>query len=107
MDYAKLLAHGVGSWLQYEHACGHSELFSEKYLAQPIGNILSGQTGNRARAEFTHPVLSGETSAIANSFISKPLTIESLIVDRSSVLALSRADLVRRAGYKKQDALHG
>jgi hypothetical protein len=58
VDFAKLLARGVGSWLQYERTCGHSELFSEKYLAQPIGNILSGQTGNRARAEFTHPVLS-------------------------------------------------
>jgi hypothetical protein len=56
-DFAKLLAGGVGSWLQYEHACGHSELFSEKYLTQPIGHILSGRTGKRARAEFTHKVL--------------------------------------------------
>lgn len=57
IDYAKLLAHGAGSWLQYEQACGHIGLFSEKYLAQPIGNILSGQTGNRVHAEFEHPVL--------------------------------------------------
>jgi hypothetical protein len=57
MDYAKLLAHGVGSWLQYEQACGHSGLFSEKYLAQPIGHILSGRSGNRALAEYAHPVL--------------------------------------------------
>jgi hypothetical protein len=35
-----------------------------------------------------------------NSFISKPLAIESLVVDRSTVLGLSRLDLVRRAGYK-------
>jgi hypothetical protein len=47
MNYARLLADGVGSWLQYEHACGHSGLFSEKYLAQPIGHILSGRSGNR------------------------------------------------------------
>lgn len=56
-DFARLLARGVGSWLQFEHACGHSELFSEKYLAQPIGHILSSRSGNRARAEFTHKVL--------------------------------------------------
>lgn len=36
----------------------------------------------------------------ANSVISKPLAIESLIVDRSAVLGLSRLGLVRRAGYK-------
>ena len=36
----------------------------------------------------------------ANSFISEPLAIGSLIVDRSRVLDLSRPDLVRRAGYK-------
>jgi hypothetical protein len=60
MDYAKLPAQGVGSWLQYEHACGHSGLFSEKYLAQPVGHILSGRSGNRALAEYTHPVLAEE-----------------------------------------------
>jgi hypothetical protein len=36
----------------------------------------------------------------ADSFISRPLAIESLIVDRSTVLSLSRVGLVRRAGYK-------
>jgi hypothetical protein len=58
LDYAKLLAHGVGSWLEYEHACGHSGLFSEKYLAQPIGHILSGRSNSRALAEYSHPILS-------------------------------------------------
>jgi hypothetical protein len=36
----------------------------------------------------------------ASSFTLKPLAIESLIVDRSTVLGLSRPDLVRRAGYR-------
>ena len=57
MNYANLLADGVGSWLQYEHACGHSGLFSEKYLAQPVGHILSARSGNRALAEYIHPIL--------------------------------------------------
>jgi hypothetical protein len=35
-----------------------------------------------------------------SSFISEPLAIESLIVNCSRVLDLSRPDLVRRAGYK-------
>jgi hypothetical protein len=38
--------------------------------------------------------------SIANSFVSEPLAIESLIVDRSRVLNLSRPDLMRRASYK-------
>jgi hypothetical protein len=57
MDYAKLLARGVGAWVQYEWACDHSGLFSEKYLAQPIGHVLAGQSKNRASAEYTHAVL--------------------------------------------------
>jgi hypothetical protein len=62
VNYARLLADGVGAWLQYEQACGHVELFSERYLSHAIGNILSGQSGNRARAEFEHPVIGPMTS---------------------------------------------
>lgn len=58
MNYARLISEGVGSWLQFEHACDRTGLFSEKYLTQPIGQILSARSGNKAQAEFTHPVLS-------------------------------------------------
>jgi hypothetical protein len=57
MDYARLLTVGVGSWLQFESACDRSGLFSEKYLAHPIGQILSARSGNRALAEYKHSVL--------------------------------------------------
>ena len=56
-DYAKLLTTGVGSWLGFESACDRSGLFSEKYLTVPIGQILAARTGNRAIAEWKHPVL--------------------------------------------------
>lgn len=56
-DFAKILTQGIGGWLQFERACGRVELFSEKYLAQPIGQILSGQSNNRARSEYKHPIL--------------------------------------------------
>lgn len=58
MNYARLISEGVGSWLQFEHACDRTGLFSEKYLTQPIGQILSARSGNRVKAEFTHPILS-------------------------------------------------
>lgn len=58
MNYARLISEGVGSWLQFEHACDRAGLFSEKYLTQPVGQILSSRSGNSARAEFSHPILS-------------------------------------------------
>jgi hypothetical protein len=57
MNYARLLTEGVGSWLHFESACDRSGLFSEKYLTHPIGQILSARSGNRALAEYKHPVL--------------------------------------------------
>ena len=57
IDFAKLLTTGVGSWLGFESACDRSGLFSERYLSTAIGQILSARTGNRAIAEWPHPVL--------------------------------------------------
>lgn len=57
IDFAKMLTTGVGSWLGFESACNRSGLFSEKYLTTAIGQILAARTGNRAIAEWPHPVL--------------------------------------------------
>ncbi len=57
MDYAKRLTGGVGAWLNFEAACDRTALFSEKYLAHPIGQILNAASGGRTLAEFHHPVL--------------------------------------------------
>lgn len=57
MDYARSLCEGVGGWLQFEYSCNRSGLFSEKYLTHPIGQILSAWSGNRAHAEYKHPIL--------------------------------------------------
>lgn len=57
LDYAKVLTGGVAGWLQFESACDRSGLFSEKYLTAPIGQILSGRSGNRTVAEYRHPQL--------------------------------------------------
>ncbi|RUX85472.1 MULTISPECIES: hypothetical protein [unclassified Mesorhizobium] len=63
MDYAKLLTNGVGAWLNFEAACGRTSLFSEKYMAHPIGQILNGASGGRTVAEYKHPVLAPQMSA--------------------------------------------
>jgi hypothetical protein len=62
LDYAKLLSRGVGAWLSFESICNRTGLFSEKYLAQPVGQILTAHNSNRVIAEYTHPVLSALTT---------------------------------------------
>lgn len=57
MDLARKLAEGTGAWLQYQYACHNSGLFSERFLAEPIGRILSATTTERVVAEYPHPVL--------------------------------------------------
>jgi len=57
MELARKLAEGVGSWLQYQYACHNSSLFSERYLTEPIGQILSAHSRTRVIAEHRHPVL--------------------------------------------------
>lgn len=57
MNLARLLSRGVASWLHFEQASNRSGLFGEKYLAMPIGQILSGRLGERVVAEYRHPVL--------------------------------------------------
>jgi hypothetical protein len=57
MDFVRTLTEGVGSWLHFEDTCNRSGLFGERYLTHPIGQILSSRSGNRAIAEYRHPML--------------------------------------------------
>lgn len=57
MELARKLAEGTGAWLQYQYACHNSGLFSERFLAEPIGRILAATTTQRVIAEYPHPVL--------------------------------------------------
>jgi hypothetical protein len=56
MELARRLAEGTGAWLQYQYACHNSGLFSERFLAEPIGRILASTTTERVIAEYPHPV---------------------------------------------------
>lgn len=47
----------MAGWLLYEFHCMNADMFDEKYLTQPIGNILKAKYGNRVDAEFNHPIL--------------------------------------------------
>jgi len=57
MKLEKLLARGIGGWLQFEHACQRGEIFSEKYLSLPIAQILNTKFNDKVRSEIKHPIL--------------------------------------------------
>jgi len=57
MNISRKLAEGVAGWLMYEFHSYRGQLFSEKYLTTPIGNILSGVYKERVKAEVNHPLL--------------------------------------------------
>lgn len=58
-DIRHILSGGLSSWLEFEKAAGRSGLFSEKYMALPISQLLSHNMNGRVVAETNHPVLSG------------------------------------------------
>ena len=51
------LSKGTSSWLEYEFACDRGNLFNEKYLSFPIGNILNSITDCMVLTEINHPVI--------------------------------------------------
>jgi hypothetical protein len=54
--YSKI-AEGLAAWLSFERRCGRENLFSEKSLAHPLGDLLQYRFPGRVRAEVEHPVL--------------------------------------------------
>src|SRR3954470_3048856 len=97
MTLARKLAEGVGGWLQLEFHCHRSEVFSEKYLAAPIGQILSAEFGLKAYAEVPHPVLAAFAKrpgrkpeidfAVLDPHPTITVAVESKWIGRSSIKA--------------------
>ena len=54
--FAKI-AEGLASWLNFELRAGREDLFSESYLAQPLGQLIQYRYKGRVRSEIEHPVL--------------------------------------------------
>ena len=57
MNKLSKTAEGLAAWLTYERRCGRHDLFSESYLAQPLGQLLKYQYSNRIIPEYEHTVL--------------------------------------------------
>lgn len=56
-ELRRALSQGLASWLTFEHHAGRSELFSERYLALPIAQIIRTHCSGTVIAEHNHPVL--------------------------------------------------
>jgi hypothetical protein len=54
--FAKI-GEGLAAWLTFEQRCGRTDLFSEKSLAHPLGQLLQYRYSGRVYAEVEHPVL--------------------------------------------------
>jgi hypothetical protein len=99
------LAEGTSSWLLFEFNCKRGDLFSEKYLATPIGQILAGLFPGRIKAEINHPALISTKQAgrppqldfvVINEADEWEATIESKWVTSTPIsLALIIWDLLR------------
>lgn len=74
----RILTTGIGGWLSYESACNRSGLFSERYLTTAVGQILSGRSGGRTVAEWTHPVL-----AAAKTGSGRPPQVDFVVLDEN------------------------
>lgn len=71
------LSFGVSSWLAYEFSCNRGNLFNEKYLSYPIGNILNGLTDYQVRSEVNHPHKNTNNQG-------RPLQIDFVLSDRNN-----------------------
>lgn len=59
VELSRRLAEGLGSWLQFETNCNRSGLFSERYLAFAVGQLLGAVHGSGVLGEHEHSVLAG------------------------------------------------
>ncbi len=57
MNLPNKIVIGLNAWLTFEQMCEREPLFSESYLAFPIGQLLNARYGAFLVAEHLHPVL--------------------------------------------------
>jgi hypothetical protein len=62
MNTFSKIADGLASWLNFEVRAGRKNLFSEAYLANPLGQLLQYRFPGRVIAEVQHPILGPEMS---------------------------------------------
>jgi len=72
------LAEGISGWLIFEFHCMRGDLFSEKYLATPTGQILTSLFDGRVKAEQNHPSLIKKAKTVG-----RPAQIDFVALDEN------------------------
>lgn len=77
-NFQRKLSEGVSSWLTYQFSCNRGNLFNEKYLSYPIGNILQGLTDYSVKAEVNHPMAN-------NGSKGRPLQVDFVLFSKDEI----------------------
>lgn len=60
LNLRRSISEGLSAWLTFEEHCGRRNLFSERYLALPLAQILANNVNGVIEAEHNHPVLTSK-----------------------------------------------
>ncbi|WP_198086554.1 hypothetical protein [Variovorax sp. E3] len=94
------LSEGLSSWLTFEHHAGREELFGERYLALPIGQILQRCMSGKVTGESNHPILTtpGKTG--------RPPQLDFIVTDATAKVVLAvESKWAAHAGVSVADVL--
>lgn len=98
-DLRKVISEGLYSWLKFEELSGRKGLFSERYLALPMAQLLKENIAGTILGESTHPVLkvNGSTGRPPQlDFIVKDGDIPKLVVETkwAATTTVNASDIV-------------
>lgn len=93
------LSEGISSWLQFEHHAGREELFSERYLALPIGQILQNCFSGKVTGESNHPILTTPGKA------GRPPQLDFIVADNGKVELVVESKWAANSGVSIVDVL--
>jgi hypothetical protein len=95
----KDISSGVSAWLTFEKSAGREGLFSERYLALPISQILANHFEGSVEAECNHPVLS------ANKKVGRPPQLDFVIRNQKGTSLVVESKWIGATTVKVSDVI--
>lgn len=93
------LSDGISSWLTFEKCSGREGLFSEKYMALPISQILAQHFGTSVVAEHNHPILAAQKRR------GRPPQLDFIVKDGQSVSLVVESKWIGATSIKVEDVI--
>ena len=95
----RVLSEGVSAWLTFEKHSGREGLFSEKYLALPISQILSNHFYGNVEAEHNHPVLTIENKR------GRPPQLDFVVRDTQKIVLVAESKWIGASNVNVADVV--